>query len=106
MSDEIRHSFLPYCLDRQPDGRYAVLNRRYKPVGLTTTDHVTYTDYPCLVKLKGLTAARAVKMSARGDDHLHRIYLYNDGCVPTAGAAEWSAYAKRLQVLAKLSVED
>ena len=37
-------------LQKQPDGRYAVLNREYKPVGFCTRKYVTYEEYPVLVK--------------------------------------------------------
>lgn len=105
--EEFRKVFLPYCLDRQPDGRYAVLNRRYKPVGMTVDPGawVTYADHPCLVTLKGLTPLRAAKLSPRGDGTPARVYLYDDGCVPTASAADWAAYSQRLQTIAKLTIE-
>lgn len=32
--------FMPYCLKKHPDGRYAVLNRKYKPVGMVTDDQI------------------------------------------------------------------
>lgn len=106
MSDELRMVFLPYCLDRQDDGRYAVLNRRYKPVGLTLKSHVNYRDYPCLVTLKGLDAAAAAKLSVRGDAALNRIYLYDDGCIPTSSAAHWDSYAAKMALLAKMKIAD
>lgn len=56
--------------------------------------------------LKGLTALRAKKMSWKGDESLERIYLYDDGSVPTDSAANWKAYTARLEVLAKLTVVD
>lgn len=107
MLGSFRHVFLPYCLDRQPDGRYAVLNRRYKPVGMAVpaSTHVVYADHPCLVKLKGLTTLRATKLSWNGEADLARIYLYSDSCLPEASAADWAAYAARLQLLTKLRVD-
>lgn len=101
---EFRWVFLPYCIDRQPDGRYAVLNRRYKPVGMTVTSFVTYTEYPCLVKFKDLTEEVATQVSAKGDARLDRIYLYNDACVPTHSQADWDAYSRRLHLLATLMI--
>lgn len=104
---EFRKVFLPYCLDRQPDGRYAVLNRHYKPVGMAVSskDFVVYAEHACLVTLKGLTARTAAKLSARGDSDLARVYLYNDGCTPTGSAEDWQTYSERLGILAKLTVE-
>ncbi|MFM0265485.1 hypothetical protein [Paraburkholderia sediminicola] len=102
---DIRSVFLPYCVQRQEDGRYAVLNREYKPVGFWTKAHVTYEDHPTLVKIRGLTAARAAKISYNADPSVERIYLYNDGCVPTESAANMTAYLARLAVLAKLEID-
>lgn len=103
---EFRALFLPYCLDQQSDGRYAVLNRNYKPVGLAVEEWVNYADHPgCCVYLPGLTPGMAVQLSARGRSNLQRIYLYNDGCVPTQGTEQWDAYQERLRLLAGLAVE-
>jgi len=96
--------FLPYCLQKQPDGRYAVLNRRYKPVGFLTTQHVNYPDYPILVRLKGLTAKKAAALSCKADPNLDEIYLYSGGSVPTRNKANMRAYLGKLEVLAKLSI--
>lgn len=79
-------------------------NRRYKPVGIARTDWVKYEDYPVRVKFKGLTKAKARQIDFQGREDLQTIYLYNDGCVPTDGAANWAAYAARLKVLASLKV--
>lgn len=106
VKDSFRRVFFPYCLQRQPDGRYAVLNRNYKPVGLPvpSADHVDYAETGCLVSVSGLTAARAKKLSWDGKPDLDLIYLYDDGCVPTDSPANWAAYCARLQVLARLEI--
>lgn len=103
--NDIRAAFLPYCIKRQDDGRYAILNREYKPVGFWTRAYVTYEDYPTLVRIKGLTLARAVKISYDGDTSVDSIFLYNDGCIPTHSAANMTAYLARLAVLAELRIE-
>lgn len=64
-----------------------------------------YEDYPIAVKFKGLGAATAARISHEGSTDLDAIYLYNDGCVPTDGAANLNAYLKRLAVFAKLKIE-
>ena len=101
---DFRSVFLPYIIEKQPDGRYAVLNREYKPVGFYTRDFVTYADHPVLVNFKGLTAAKAAKISYKGDPDTSHIVLYNDGCVPTQSKANMQAYLARLELLAKLAV--
>lgn len=96
--------YLPYCIDRQPDGKYAVLNREYKPVGFKTKEYINYEEYPVCVKLKRIGPATAAKISYKGDSNTDRIYLYDDGCVPTKSTENMKAYLKRLEILAKLKV--
>jgi hypothetical protein len=100
---DFREVFLPYCLDRQPDGRYAVLNREYKPVGFLTREHVTYDDFPVLVRLIGLTARKAALLSWEGKPDLDRIFLY--GSSPTRTKVAWAEYLERLTVLSKLKTD-
>lgn len=93
--------FLIYCLDRMPDGSYVALNRFYKPVGLTSTDWVEYEQFPVRFKFKrALSAKQIAALSCHGDTAAERIYLYADGSVPTASAANWAVYAGRLERLA------
>lgn len=86
---------------RQEDGSYVICNRRYKPVGITRTDFVGYDEYPVKVRFKRkLSAAQIRFLDWKGREDADRIYLYNDGCIPTDGDANWAAYSKRLQRLA------
>ena len=98
---EARWIYLPYCLRRLADGRYIVLNRDYKPVGLHTTDWVDYENHPSAAKLK-ISAAAARKMSWKASEDLESIMFYNDGCVPTSSKEAMNAYLARLAVFAKL----
>ena len=101
-----RHLYLPYCLQLLSDGRYIVLNRKYKPLGISSSDWVDYETHPTAQRLKGLTAAKVKQISARGSDRLESIHLYNDSCIPTASPEHWAAYSKRLSILAELRVDD
>ena len=99
---DFRAVFLPYLLERQPDGRYAVLNREYKPVGFFTRETVTYADYPVLVKLKGLTPRLASMLSWEGSSDVNRVFLYNDDSNPVRNKANMRAYLAKIERLAKL----
>jgi hypothetical protein len=101
---DFRAIFLPYCLQKQPDGTYAVLNREYKPVGFKTRDVIKYSDYPVCVKIKGLTPAKAVKLSNNGSKDLDTIFLYNDVTNPIGSKKNMDAYLAKIALLAKLSV--
>ena len=103
---DFRWVFLPYCIVKQPDGRYAFLNRDYKPVGMALPHHpeIKYEDHPVLVKVKGLTPLKARKLSWNGNGTVNEIYLYNDGSVPTQSTKNMSVYLEKLAILAKLKI--
>ena len=103
---DVRSVCLPYCLQRQPDGRYVALNREYKPLGWTEKDWVDYADYPIAMKLKGMTAKKAASIDWASRENIERIYLYNDGCIPTDSAAHMKAYCERLAKLAKMQLAE
>jgi len=103
-TQEVRYLFMPYCIQRLQDGRHIILNRNYKPLGTLNREFVDYDAHPSAAKIK-ITKASARKISYEASDAIDRIYLYNDGCVPTSGAAEMKAYLARLGALAKLKVE-
>ena len=104
-SETIRRIYMPYCLQRLKDGRYIVLNRHYKPLGVISRDWVTYEDHPSALPITGLTVARAKKLSWAESDDLDCIYLYNDGCIPSDSDEYWKAYSERLKLLATLQIQ-
>ncbi len=103
---DFRSVFMPYCLHKQPDGRYIVLNREYKPIGFFTRAHVKYEEYPIAVFLEGINSAMAAKLSPEGDTDTDDIFLYNDRCVPTDNAANMNRYLSKLKLLAKLKIKN
>jgi hypothetical protein len=102
--DEFRSIYLPYCIEKQQDGSWVVLNREYKPVGFNTTEWITYSDFPVSVRLKGLGPAKLARISYNGSVEGNRVFLYDDGCIPTSNAHARKAYLERLFILAKLQV--
>jgi hypothetical protein len=96
--------FLPYCIQKQLDGTYAVLNRDYKPLGFKTLDRINYADYPICVKIKGLTPVRARKLFVYEGKDPVTFYLYNDATVPIHSKKNMEAYLAKLAVLAKYRV--
>lgn len=101
---DFRAVFFPYCLEKQEDGRYVILNRQYKPIGFYTKDHVQYEEHPVLVRLKGLTKAKAAKLSDKGETSLDKIFLYNDKTNPVLSKANMHLYLAKLEILANLTV--
>lgn len=101
---EFRAIFLPYCMQRLADGRYIVLNRRYKPLGIASEDWVEYESHPSAVGMK-ISTALAKKISWNASADTETIYLYDDGCNPRLGGEHSSAYFKRLVLLMPLLVQ-
>jgi hypothetical protein len=104
-TENFRTVFLPYCLKRQKDGRYVVVNRNSKPLGFLTTEHVDYEKLPLLGRIQKLTPLKAASLSADSSRDLDNIYLYNDSCIPTKSQEHMDAYCARLAKLAKLKVD-
>lgn len=104
MTDSRKVHF-PYCIKRLENGCYIVLNRNYKPIGFTREGHVDHAAFPVAVKFKRLTATTAARLSWNASPSTDEIFLYNDGCVPTAGPVHMRRYLERLMVLAKLKLE-
>ncbi|MCF8156418.1 MAG: hypothetical protein K9K35_10470 [Rhodoferax sp.] len=97
---------MPYCLERLQDGSYLLLNRQYKPLGVMSKEWVDYETQPSRMRFKrALSAKQIAALSWCASTDPARIYLYNDGCVPTATDSAWSAYSARLNRLAKYRIE-
>jgi hypothetical protein len=90
---------LPYCLERMVDGTYVVLNRKYKPIGFQTQEHVEYENFPVIHKIQGITKEIAENLSWNGSDTLGKIYLYVTN--PTLSVREWKSYSEKLKILSK-----
>ena len=103
--NDFRSVFMPYCLSKQEDGTYVVLNREYKPVGFKTKETVDYKSYPICVHLKGIGPSTASKLSCHGSNDVNNIYLYDDGCIPTASVEHMKSYLKKLEILAQLKID-
>ena len=104
VSTDFRSVYFPYCIQKQSDGSWVVLNRQYKPVGFNTGEYIKYEEFPVSAKLQGIGPAVANILAYSGEASGDRIYLYNDGCVPTDSKTNMDAYLKKLEILAKLGL--
>ena len=98
---DVRAVYFPYCLQKQEDGSWVLLNRNYKPVGFNTDDYIKYEDYPVSIKLKGLREKTLQAISHDGEVS-DNIFLYDDGCVPTSSSSSMASYLKKVEILLKL----
>jgi hypothetical protein len=95
----------PYCLQRQKDGSYVLLNREYKPIGFFTHDCLDYGAYPIGIRFTGLKDETIRKISIDPDPQEGTIYLYDDGTVPIRNNRNMKEYLDRLSVLMRLKVQ-
>lgn len=102
---DVRCAALPYCLELQECGRYALLNRNYKPLGFVSRDYVNYSEYPILMSIR-VTPHIAAGLSCSGSSDVRIIHLYSDDCVPTMNAESWDRYSDRLARLMRLKLID
>lgn len=105
---DVKLWFMPYCVRRQPDGRYAILNRRMVPVGLVLPDPASRDERLSdahLVRLPGLTPMAARLISWDGSEDTEAVYLYKSADRVILPEETFEAYASRLYVLMQLVVE-
>jgi len=105
MYEYVRCTHFPYCIERQENGSYVILNRFYKPLGFSTKhgDYLTFSDYPIEVFFRDLTPKIASKISWENKQDLNQIFLYSDGCIPTRTSDNMKNYLNRLSHLMRLS---
>jgi len=97
---------LPYCLKKVNDSEYVVLNREYKPIGFKTIEHIEYERFPINLRIKGIDENLVSRLSHNNDSNVDNIFLYDDKSVPTLNDNNMQRYLNRLEILAKLEVED
>ena len=51
VSTDFRAVYFPYCIEKQADGTWVVLNRQYKPVGFNTSDFIRKRSINPVLKL-------------------------------------------------------
>ncbi|MFD0724573.1 hypothetical protein [Lysobacter brunescens] len=100
----VAHTHLPYCLQKTKDGKWLVLNRNYKPLGVTSKEWVDYDNHPDRIAINARTISALRKLAIYDipdmPDDPGLFFFYNDGSIPTESPANWNRYAKILQLLA------
>lgn len=99
-------TMLPYCVERLKNRTYVVLNRKYKPVGFSMNNWITYEEHP-ITFLPCASSEELIKSLSwdQTSSNAEKIFLYADHCKPTDSDKNWSAYSNRLRHLANLKVK-
>jgi hypothetical protein len=79
---------LPYCLKKQEDNTFLVLNRNYKPLSFKSIeDDFLKQELPIYLKIRGLTERKIHQIISIGEGACVQndgkdIFLYNDKTNP------------------------
>ena len=94
------HIELPYCLQRLDDGRYILLNRDYKPIGIETKEWVRYEDYPSAHYFGNIVEDLAIALSSDPKSpNIYLIHLYGVKTNPARSVKNLEDYIRRLKLL-------
>ena len=91
---------LPYKVLEVRRSEFVLLNRKYKPLGLNTSEWVDYESPSIIYKMR-LTDDDLEKLSFEGiiertEGGMRSVYLYNDSCPPHENL---DAYFEKYKVL-------
>lgn len=89
-----------YALVRCADGRWLLLNRRYKPYLIRTSGCVDYDQCDGIrvwLTERHLCQLDGGNIPYRSGDRM--VWLFRDGTSPSLNAAHFAAYQRRLAVL-------
>lgn len=95
--------FLPYCLKQVEKGRYLVLNKEYKSVGMFTDEPDDYEPYTVKIRM---TNKMAKTLSFDESPNIEQIYLYSDGCIPTTNPDHMEKYLQKINKLMDCKIDD
>ena len=98
----LRQTMFPYALERNSDGTWTLLNRKYKPLGVVSEEFAEYDDPRHKIAAK-LTKAHLKKLDHKGLGEGNRIFLYDDGSSPYHGGKKLEDYLAKLAILIKLA---
>lgn len=103
--NDFKSIYLPYCIVRQEDKSFVVLNREYKPLGFRVIEHIEYGKYPISARIPEITPELAVKISWNESPNTDKIFLYNDKTNPVSSDENMEAYLAKLAILATLKAK-
>lgn len=93
--------FMPYCVKALGGGRFIVLNRDYKPLGVPSCVDVDLASHESALPMD-ITAELARGMSVDQSPDTDCIYLHKGNGAPEGAALK--AYSERLAVLMQVRV--
>jgi hypothetical protein len=103
LTTHARQIYFAYCVHQLADKSWVVLNRNHKLLG---SDSAEYESVPAPFRIAKITGTQAQKISYLGENDAEgKIYLYNDGCIPSDSEKDMAAYLKRLSVLMNLELK-
>jgi len=105
LDEHLTMRFLPYCVKRLDNGRFILLNRHYKPIGMMNTSKwIKYEDDYGTFEFKCDPIKDKAVCFLRVNDHSG--FFYDDSCPPHWVEDHATAYFERLRLFGSLPVKD
>lgn len=101
---------MPYCLKKQDDGSWLVLNREYSPLTFNTySNDFLKQELPIYLRIKDLTKEKIDEILNVGEGAVIQndnkdLFLYNDATNPSSKPNQMN-YFKRLEILMELTID-
>ncbi len=101
---DLRFTHLPYCLYELEDGRFMVVNRRHKPLGITSHEHFVYEEHPSAMYIEGITGELALELDVKRGTVPGYIFLWDGATEAPETKKTTKQYLRRLRKLMTLKM--
>ncbi len=112
----IRNSSFIYCIEYRGEGRWILLNRAYKPLGVTSREWYDYDDPQYNFysdEITKIVIDKLINVKTNGEkEEVHyfddgirfSFYLYDDGTSPAVSKENMDVYLKKLGIILNLNM--
>lgn len=96
LENSFANTHLPFCLERQENGRTIVLNGKLQPLGFVSNKGLDYSKLPIATDLSFITEDLVPRIACWTESRGKRIYLCDDPLLLCRDSERMKAYVKRL----------
>jgi hypothetical protein len=99
--NDYRWIYMIYCVKEEAPNQWVCLNRKYKPLGMDTLEHIDYSLY---TREGTINESDQRSLSHRGNlkDRDGIIWLYTTSTIPTRNETAYQEYVHRLEILRRV----
>jgi len=104
--NDFANTCLPFCIERQPDGAFMILNGNFLPIGVASSSReVDFCEWPIYHKLSFIKKENIPSFSCWIEPNKGRLFLCDDPKLLYTDPARLDAYMRRLQRILFLEKE-